>query len=55
MFQNYRKHLCIFATSAKIRAVLHVYRGSMNTGNKAMKILIIMFEFAMYSLELEIK
>jgi hypothetical protein len=28
-------YILVFATSAKIWAVLHVYRGSMDTGNKA--------------------
>jgi hypothetical protein len=52
-------HIFVLATSAKIWAVLHVYRGSMDAGNKA----FVQFnenshscvEFTMYSLELEIK
>jgi hypothetical protein len=28
------EHIVVFATSVKIRAVLHVYRGSMDTANK---------------------
>jgi hypothetical protein len=54
------EHIFVFPTSAKIQAVLHVCRGPMDTRNKAlvhnsMKTLIIVLEFAMYSLELEIK
>jgi hypothetical protein len=29
------EHIFVFATSSKTWAVLHVYRGSMDTGNKA--------------------
>jgi hypothetical protein len=58
-FSKDTEHIFVFVASAKIWAVLHVYRGSMDTAIKplfnSMKILIIVFEFEMYSLELEIK
>jgi hypothetical protein len=54
LFQKYRTHFCIRNQCKDIQAVLHVYRGSMDTGNNSMKILIIVFDFAMYSLDLEI-
>jgi hypothetical protein len=42
------EHIFVFATSAKILAALYVYRGNANSHN-------CVFEFSMYSLELEIK
>jgi hypothetical protein len=58
LFKNI-EHIFVIATNAKVWAVLHVYRGYMDTGIKplfnSMKILMSVLEFAMYSLELEIK
>ena len=35
LFQKYIEQIIVSATSAKIWTFLHVYRGSMDTGNKA--------------------
>jgi hypothetical protein len=58
LLQKYRTFF-VFATSAKIWAVLCVCRDSMDTGNKTFvqfnETFKIVLRFAMYSLELEIK
>jgi hypothetical protein len=34
------EHIFVFATSAKIWAILHVYRGSVDTGNNSKPLIV---------------